>query len=200
MFAGQAWTQTSEASWSEVHHDPQFSGYSVGSVSPYGSQILALGNIRGAVKLMELDENGIECVLLTLLFSVVIVWAGLVLESISIAVYRGKVFSLNWALSRGVSDGKELLFSCGPDGSIVCHGLTLPLGVLIVYSLQGVLEGEIASFGSSQASLLDPSSVQTSLADNCLHSPSLRLVLCRSFLIPLHLPLLSLPILLGSLW
>lgn len=53
------------------------------------------------------------------LFSTV-VWAGLVLESVSIAAYCGKVFSLNWALSRDDGEGKELLFSCGPAGSIVC--------------------------------------------------------------------------------
>ena len=44
--------------WSEVHHDSQFSGYSVGAVSPHGSRILAFGNIRGALKLMKLEENG----------------------------------------------------------------------------------------------------------------------------------------------
>lgn len=44
--------------WSEVHRDSQFSGYSVGAVSPHGSRILALGNIRGTLKLMELEENG----------------------------------------------------------------------------------------------------------------------------------------------
>jgi hypothetical protein len=54
LVAGQGWNGKNEVVWS----DSQFSGYSVGIVSPYGSQVLALGNITGAVKLLKLERNG----------------------------------------------------------------------------------------------------------------------------------------------
>ena len=60
LWAGQRCAKTSKVTWSEVCRDPQFSGYSVGALSPYGSGILALGNIAGSMKLMKLDENGEE--------------------------------------------------------------------------------------------------------------------------------------------
>ena len=48
---------------------------------------------------------------------------GKVLTSKWLSPYDGKVFSLNWAPSQSVygdRGGGELLFSCGPDGRIVC--------------------------------------------------------------------------------
>ena len=58
LFAGRGCAETSKLVWSEVAHDPQFSGYSVGALSLHGSKILALGNMQGSMKLIKLDERG----------------------------------------------------------------------------------------------------------------------------------------------
>ena len=51
-------TSTDSLSWSEIHNDFSFSGYSIGALSPFGSHILALGNIHGSIEFIKLDKNG----------------------------------------------------------------------------------------------------------------------------------------------
>ena len=43
--------------WTEVHHDPEFSGYSIMTVFQC-QQLLALGNLHGYIKLLKLDNRG----------------------------------------------------------------------------------------------------------------------------------------------
>ena len=43
--------------WTEVHHDSEFSGYSIMTVLQC-QQLLALGNLHGYIKLLKLNNRG----------------------------------------------------------------------------------------------------------------------------------------------
>lgn len=58
LFAGRGWAGGEEAAWFEICRDAQFSGYSVGALSPHGSRTLALGSISGMIRLLRMDKNG----------------------------------------------------------------------------------------------------------------------------------------------
>lgn len=44
--------------WKEVHYDPEFSGYSVASLSQNESGWVAFGNLKGCIKLLKLNTAG----------------------------------------------------------------------------------------------------------------------------------------------
>lgn len=59
LFAADVASDTVQCDWVEVHHDPEFSGYSIMAISQF-QQLLALGNLHGYIKLLKLDESGKE--------------------------------------------------------------------------------------------------------------------------------------------
>lgn len=127
LFAGQLDDGACAAVWKEVAHDRSFSNYSVAALSPHHQSegLLALGNIHGAIKFLKLNEEGkvsdFDCDLTLVRYVCVYVCGltGVVLGSLLVRPYCGKVFSLNWTPSRGVCDSEDVLFSCGPDGEVV---------------------------------------------------------------------------------
>ena len=57
LFATDVASTAVHCDWAEVHHDPEFSGYSIMAISQF-QQLLALGSLHGYIKLLKLDERG----------------------------------------------------------------------------------------------------------------------------------------------
>ena len=57
LFAADVASAAVRCDWAEVHHDPEFSGYSIMAISQL-QQLLALGGLHGYIKLLKLDERG----------------------------------------------------------------------------------------------------------------------------------------------
>ena len=57
LLAGRLDVDSSSVAMSQVHYDSDFSGYSVGALLG-SSQLLALGNVSGSIKLVRLDRQG----------------------------------------------------------------------------------------------------------------------------------------------
>lgn len=127
-----------EKDWVHILHDPEFAGYSIMALSefcdPQELRMLALGNLRGYIKLLSVAHRGLymyvsmranSVALVTRRMPVTLVMyfeIGVCSVEATWKAHEGKVFSLNW-VSCINSSLSSLLFSCGPEGITVsvCH-------------------------------------------------------------------------------